>query len=70
MQTLDLHGVKHEIAERKIEDFILVNELPIRIITGNSLTMKNMVKHIVQKYDYCSEIENHYNLGSFIIRER
>lgn len=69
MKTLDLHGTKHEKAEAKIEDFILLNNCPIRIITGNSLTMKNYVEQIARKHDLETRAENHFNLGSLIIYE-
>ena len=40
MQTLDLHGVKHEDVERLLENFILLNKPPLKIITGNSDYMR------------------------------
>ena len=40
---LDLHGVKHEDAERLVENFVLLNELPLTIITGKSDMMGNIV---------------------------
>ena len=36
MKTLDLHGVRHEDVERLLENFILLNEPPLKVITGNS----------------------------------
>ena len=36
---LDLHGVKHEDVDRLIENFVLLNSPPMRIITGNSEKM-------------------------------
>ena len=41
--TLDLHGIKHEDAERLVENFVLLNEPPLTIITGKS----DMMGHIV-----------------------
>ena len=41
--TLDLHGVKHEDAERLVENFVLLNNKPLEIITGNSDRMENIV---------------------------
>ena len=35
-KTLDLHGVKHEDVDRLVENFVLLNEVPMKIITGNS----------------------------------
>ena len=41
--TLDLHGIKQEDAERLVENFVLLNEPPLTIITGKS----DMMGHIV-----------------------
>ena len=35
-KELDLHGIKHEDVERLVENFILLNQMPMTIITGNS----------------------------------
>ena len=40
---LDLHGVKHEDAERLVENFVLLNEPPLTIITGKSDVMGHIV---------------------------
>ena len=51
METLDLHQVSHVNASIIIEDFIIKNyrELPIEIITGNSVDMQNILKEIIEK---------------------
>jgi hypothetical protein len=67
MKTLDLHGLYHSAVQQKVENFVLLNETPIRIITGNSLRMKEIVKQIVEKYDFKCHYETDYNLGSLII---
>lgn len=67
MQTLDLHGIKHYKVELIVENFILLNDFPLRIITGNSPTMKNIVAAVVKKHGFQFQIENHVNLGSLII---
>ena len=41
--TLDLHGVKHEDAERLVENFVLLKNKPLEIVTGNSDRMENIV---------------------------
>ena len=43
MKEIDLHRVKHEEAKGLIEDYILQNSLPIRIITGHSSRMREIV---------------------------
>ena len=42
-KTLDLHGVKHVDVERLVENFVLLNEPPLIIITGNSQRMNEIV---------------------------
>ena len=42
-KRLDLHGVKHEDVDRIVENFVLLNEPPLTIITGNSQRMSEIV---------------------------
>jgi len=53
-KTLDLHGVKHVDVERLVENFILLNEPPLSIITGNSQRMQEIVinKLVVKKVNF------------------
>tara|TARA_R110000824_G_scaffold291330_1_gene479842 strand:+ start:332 stop:550 length:219 start_codon:yes stop_codon:yes gene_type:complete len=46
---LDLHGVKHEDAERLVENFVLLNEPPLTIITGKSDVMGHIVINKLSK---------------------
>ena len=66
MEVLDLHGVKHEDAEIVIEDFILSNASPCKIITGNSHVMRNLVAKVLSRHGMRSEPESDYNLGALI----
>jgi len=43
------------------------NNLPIEIITGNSLDMQNIIKRIIKLYGLRMEPKSHVNLGSYII---
>ena len=43
IKTLDLHGVRHDDVERLVENFVLLNDPPLKIITGNSDRMSNIV---------------------------
>ena len=49
MEELDLHGVRHEEVERLLENFILLNNPPLKVITGNSnymqTTLESSQKH-------------------------
>ncbi|MHA1948271.1 MAG: hypothetical protein ACW99G_02750 [Candidatus Thorarchaeota archaeon] len=70
METLDLHGIKHENVNNLVEDFILRVDIPCRIITGNSPTMKRIVTEVLEKYNLTSVPETDYNLGSLIVSEK
>ena len=50
MKTLDLHGVRHEEVERLLENFILLNEPPLKVITGNSAYMQNALEVFCRKH--------------------
>ena len=48
---LDLHGTRHDEAERLVENFILLKEPPLSIITGNSDKMREIVEYVCKRYD-------------------
>ena len=54
MKELDLHGLSHEDVWDVVENFVLINneELPLRIITGYSDRMKEIVTGVLDSYDY------------------
>ena len=54
-KQLDLHGVRHQDVERLVENFVLLNELPLRIITGNSLKMVELVSEVLDKHNLIYE---------------
>jgi hypothetical protein len=62
MKELDLHGYYHHEVWQEVENFVLLNsnELPLRIITGYSDFMKQLVKNVLDKYkfDYNSPAHN------------
>lgn len=67
METLDLHGIRHREAERLVENFILLQEMPVRIVTGNSPAMVSIVKDVLDNHGFQGEPESFWNLGSLII---
>ena len=71
MRSLDLHGKSYEESEELASSFIdrNINDLPIQIITGNSVEMQKIVKKIVEKYNLNLEPKTHYNLGCLIIKD-
>jgi hypothetical protein len=51
MNELDLHGVKHNDVERLVENFVLLNEPPLTIVTGNSQRMREIVVNCLMNND-------------------
>ena len=51
MKVLDLHGVRHEEVERLLENFILLNNPPLKVITGNSNYMQSAVESFCSKHN-------------------
>jgi hypothetical protein len=54
-KRLDLHGVKHEDVDRLVENFVLLNEPPMKIITGNSEKMTLMTLDVLNRHDFLWE---------------
>ncbi len=54
-KRLDLHGVKHEDVDRLVENFVLLNEPPMKIITGNSEKMTLMTLDVLDRHDFLWE---------------
>ena len=50
-KKLDLHGVRHIDVERLVENFVLLNEPPLTIITGNSDRMRQIVINTLIDHD-------------------
>lgn len=69
MKTLDLHGKRHHEIERLVENFVLTETLPVKIITGNSLTMRTIVQEVLDSYDLVGEYESDWNLGALIVTD-
>ena len=61
MYSLDLHGKSHEDVDRIVENFILLSEVPSKIITGNSDIMKELVINVVERhgFDWKYDIPNY-----------
>ena len=70
MKELDLHGLSHEEVWDVVENFVLMNseELPLKIITGNSDRMKEIVIGVLDSYDYVYETPAHHG-GEIIVLE-
>ena len=75
MKVLDLHGERHSNVDRLVENFVLLNECPLKIITGNSSKMKELVQDVLKRhgfksrYEMNSHIPRFYNYGCLIVTE-
>ena len=56
MNQLDLHGIRHSEVDRLVENFVLLNDSPMRIITGNSDKMSELVLTVLHRHNI--EYEN------------
>ena len=52
MKTLDLHGVRHDDVDRIVENFVLLNDVTMKIITGNSEKMMMMTLDVLNRHDF------------------
>ena len=50
-KRLDLHGIRHAEVDRLVENFVLLNEPPLTIITGNSQRMMEIVVNCLVTHD-------------------
>ena len=66
MEQLDLHGVGHARVRVKVEDFILLNDTPLSIITGNSPMLQRIVFEVLDKYGMKYVVHAH-NLGEIVV---
>jgi len=63
---LDLHGVKHHDVYIKVENFVLLNNTPMNIITGRSEKMIWLTTNVLKKYRFKYVIYSH-NPGMIIV---
>ena len=66
MNELDLHGVKHPDVYIKVENFVLLNNTPMNIITGRSEKMIWLATNVLKKYRFKYVIYSH-NPGMIIV---
>ena len=64
-KVLDLHGVRHGDVERLLENFILLNEPPLKVITGNSDHMRYALESFCSKHKV--SYERWANWGEYTI---
>ena len=51
MKKLDLHGVRHSEVDRLVENFVLLNNPPLEIITGHSDKMPQLVRAVLDRHN-------------------
>jgi len=66
MKELDLHGLKHYDVKDTVENFILMNDTPFRIITGRSDKMIELVETTLEKHHFKFYTPAH-NPGEIIV---
>lgn len=71
IESLNLHGVKHQDAYRKVDKFIGESMLrgfgEVHIVTGMSDDMKAIVYSVLEDYEDFSCEEDWWNRGKLII---
>ena len=68
MRVVDLHGVRYKDVYEKLEMLCVEGDYPFVVITGNSTTMKNVVKKVAATFDLHVQ-EKLGNSGRLIICE-
>jgi len=66
MKKLDLHGVFHYDVKDVVENFILMNNPPFRIITGYSEIMRKLTQTMLDKHKF-EYYTPAYNPGEIVI---
>ena len=66
MKELDLHSVSHYDVRDVVENFILMNDPPFRIITGLSERMRNLTQNMLDKHKFKYNTPVH-NSGEIIV---
>ena len=66
MKELDLHGISRYDLQDLVENFILINNTPFRIITGYSERMRNLTINILDKHKFKYHTPAH-NPGEIIV---
>ena len=70
METLDLHGIRHHEVEERVHLFVNDNwGKEMRIITGNSHTMKTIVCEVLNFYKLSFSLDNIRDMGYITIKK-
>ena len=52
LKTLDLHGHYHDAVDSIVSNFVFLNDLPVKIITGNSRRIQELVKQTLEYHGF------------------
>ena len=66
MNELDLHGVKHPDVDMIVENYVLMNKTPLKIITGRSDRMIELATNPLRRKSFKWVIYSH-NPGMIIV---
>jgi len=69
LKTLDLHNISHTDAGRLVVNFLMINDMPVQIITGKSEQMRGIAVEIIEKYDFGYHYELFSNVGCVIVTD-
>lgn len=66
---LDLHTINHHDVPHLVENYVLCrqNSLPLKIITGDSAKMKNIVKECLKSHKFKYQIGDKFNKGYIVV---
>ena len=69
--TLDLHGIRHHEVDLMVENYVYLNQedMPLKIVCGNSQKMINIVKDVLEGIGCTFEIGSGINYGCIIVRK-
>ena len=65
-KELDLHGLTHTEVPDLVENFVLLNEPPYRIITGHSTKMREIVIKVLEEHNFNYGIPM-FNQGTIVV---
>jgi hypothetical protein len=66
VKELDLHGLIHSEVPDLVENFVLLNTPPFRIITGHSIKMRDIVIKVLEEHNFNYGIPM-FNQGTIMV---
>ena len=70
MTELDLHGLRYYEVDHVVENFVLLEDMPVKIITGNSPTMHTLTRDVLDRHELHWEYESFWNLGAIVVTDK